>query len=181
MKCKLVQWWVSFHLDDSAKPPSWVERHQAHCPTCQAYQQTQASLSQGLRAQATLNREAAPPFLKTRVLAAIQAESSKPAVSTGFFARPRNLSIGAAMACAMAGGLLLLWQPQAPIEQASAPLPATAWLAQGTNQLAKLANIEAPLEKEMQLAVSDAKNAIWAVVDGVLPDKMIAAVRNSGQ
>ncbi len=181
MKCRLVQWWVSFHLDDAAAPPAWVKRHLAHCPECESYQQTQASLSQGLRAQATLNREAAPPFLKTRILAAVASEAAKASAPSGFFAQPRYLSMGAAMACALTAGVLLLWHPQAPVEQASAPLPATSWLAQGTNQLAKLANIEAPLEKEMQLAVSDAKNAIWAVVDGVLPEKMIAAVRNNGQ
>jgi predicted anti-sigma-YlaC factor YlaD len=181
MKCKLVQWWVSFHLDDSAAPPSWVERHLAQCPACRAYQQSQASLSQGLRAQAAQIRETAPPFLKTRVLAAVAAQSDKSSDPVRAFTRRRSLSIGAAIACALAGGLLLLWHPQAPVEQASNPLPATAWLAQGTNQLAKLANIEAPLQKEMQLAVSDAKNALWAVVDGVLPDKMIAAVRNNEQ
>jgi hypothetical protein len=168
MKCP-VQKWISFFLHDTPCGQGWVQRHLERCPACHDYLETQLKLAQALKSQATELRQSAPAFLKTRVMASLSTPQIPSGASSSRLILPRPVYLATGLLCVMTAAILL-WRHQ-PVTQAPADFHAMAkvWLERGTNELAMLTTIQLPLEKEMGYVLSDAKSALLAVADGVLP------------
>ena len=103
------------------------------------------------------------------------------AAARPFFSHPVHLTAATALFCAMSAAILL-WRHQA-VPPAPADLGAMArtWLERSTNPIAVLGTIELPLEKEMNYVLSDAKSALLAVADGVLPSGILGSARGPGE
>jgi len=173
MKCWFIQKTVSLFLDDNRHHGGWVQRHLDRCAACQQYVQTHIRLGQALRLQAADRRETASPFLKTRVLASVAAiESARPVHPGRSLPHRAGLWTAAtALASLLAAGLL--WWDRQPAASRSEPMLTTELLRQGTHQLAKLSTLELPLDKEVGYVINDAKTALLAVADSVLPASLL--------
>jgi hypothetical protein len=179
MKCWIVRYGLSFHLEDRREEPAWVESHLRHCQPCREYLQSQRQLGAHLRAQAASQRETAPAYFKARVLHAVSTQEHRSTRQLPGHSWSYYLSISTAAACVVVAGCLLLWQLPNRAQAPQLPPLNAAWLAQGTNRLVTIANLEAPLEREMQFVVDDAKTALYAVADGVLPAGIWSAARQT--
>jgi hypothetical protein len=176
MKCP-VQKWISFFLHDTPCGQGWVQRHLERCPACHDYLEAQLKLAQALKSQATELRQSAPAFLKIRVMASLPSPqfsterspihplASHPGFTTTSFAF--------VLACSLVTAILLWRDQPAPPAPADLHAMAKSWLERGTNEMAMLTTIQLPLEKEMGYVLSDAKSALLAVADGVLPSGVL--------
>lgn len=181
MKCWVTRNWVSFFLPERPRQPAWVQRHLQRCPACRNYLRTQLDLSKALRSQAADRRQAAPAFLKARVMASLPSRPIPAAAPRLFFSHPVHLTAATALFCAMSAAILLWRHQAAPPAPADLGAMARTWLERSTNPIAALGTIELPLEKEMNYVLSDAKSALLAVADGVLPSGILGPARGPGE
>ena len=76
IQCGRTRWWRLLHLDEGARHPQWLEEHLAGCAKCRERMQAHLDLGVGLsRSKARL---ATPPFLATRIIAAVAARPLVP-------------------------------------------------------------------------------------------------------
>lgn len=181
MKCWVTRNWISFFLHDGSCQQDWIQRHLDRCPVCRNYFRSQLDLSEALRSQATDLRQAAPAFLKARVMASLPSRQISAEASRPFLSHPVHLTAATALFCAMSAAILLWRHQPAPPVPADLRAMARTWIERSTNQMAALKTIEMPLEKEMSCVLSDAKSALLAVADGVLPAGVFDRPRGPGE
>jgi hypothetical protein len=174
--CWLYQKLISLRTDVGEALPPRVERHLRCCPACRQFQQTHAALGRQLRAQAGVQRQPAPPFLRARVLAAIERlELNR---------QPRRLlrpAWAGGLALAASAALLafmLLRQPPAPpgaSKPVSPPTPVLAAtlpqvpLPDGGRLMQMSELLDRSLEAELQSVINDATNVVSQLAQSFLP------------
>ena len=173
MKCWLVQKIISLYLNDTRGWHRWAQQHSERCPACRRYVQTQIRLAKALGSQAVEVHEPAPAFLKMRVMASIASVEKIPVTDNSrlWLGRFYYLASATAVLCLLAIGFLL-WHHQ-PVTPVSAAALNAQWYERSANQLALLSTFRLPLEKEVDCVISDAKSALLAVADSVLPSSLL--------
>lgn len=173
MKCWIVQHWVSLYLED--RRSGWAQRHLDRCPACREYLQRQLELGKFLRSQAAGQKECAPPFLKARVMTLVSSRDAVAEAPRRHLAWSYYLTTATAIFCILFPILALKWNAANRPQPATLQSVASTWLQKGTNELSALQSMELPLEKEMRFAIDDAKTALFAVADSVLPSGVLEA------
>lgn len=200
MMCQVYRMWINRALDDGRPLSARVERHLAGCEECRRWHERQSLVVQHLRTgrwmtgaigtatstvvgadQAT---EAVPPFLRSRILNEIKANSRRKAPVS--FAR--WAWVGAAVA---AVALVIIAGPSspkpvalvvAPNEPASAGAPnsatalieATSRFSDGGRLLQVATNLDQPLQEEMHLVLEDARAALRSLQSEFVPSTLLA-------
>jgi hypothetical protein len=174
--CWIYQKLILLRMDSAEVLPRRLERHVRSCPACRRFQQTHAALGRQLGAEASAEREPAPPFLRARVLAAIGRGERN--------AQPRRLlrpAWAGGFALAAVGVLLVLVlhrQPPAPSggpTLAAPPVPAVAAalpqvpLPDGGRLIQMSELLDRSLEAELQSVINDATNVVSLLAQSFLP------------
>ena len=161
IQCGRTRWWMLLHLDEGARHPEWLEKHLAGCAQCRERMQTHLDLGVGLsRSKARL---ATPPFLATRIIAAVAA---RPLVPPPWWGGSGRLAVPAALI--LVTGLIswMAWRPVGPTATSKAP---STELAEAVGEVLPMATarelvaiagrMDNPLEQELQNLLADAGNA----------------------
>jgi len=174
--CWLYQKLISLRMDAAVALPPRVERHVRCCPACRQFQQAHAALGRQLRAQADAQRQPAPPFLRARVLAAIERlESNR---QPRRLRRPAWAGGLALVASAALLAFVLLRRPPAPlgaVKPASPPTPALAAalpqvpLPDGGRLIQMGELLDRSLEAELRSVIDDATNVVAQLAQNFLP------------
>lgn len=174
--CWIYQRLISLRMD-SAKPlPRRLERHLRSCPACRCFRQTHAALGRQLRAEASAERQPAPPFMRARVLAALERRG--PGDQRQRLLRPAWAG-GLALA---AVGILLVFAlhrpPPTPSGRPSVAAPPVLALAaelpqvplpDGGRLIQMSELLDRSLEAELQSVINDATNVVLQLAQNFLP------------
>src|SRR6185436_11631447 len=170
--CKLSRWIVRCRLDDGRELPRWVRRHQERCAACRHQWALERDVVARLFRAAGARISEPPPFLQSRILANLDAV---PAPENSFAGWS---PAGALMVTLAATAIFLVtharhdWNSRPPraaagsenvaaVDQELLPAPQAIALVGE--------NIDAPLEQELKLVVSDAQTALTALSRNLLP------------
>jgi hypothetical protein len=171
---------------DRGELPASTRRHLDHCTACQSFHERHQRLEAALRRTPALGLLEPSPFLRGRIMAEI-SRTAPSAEATGSI-RPGRWAWGSAAAVfAVAVSLWLVWPPR-PDPVAALPVPATPpaalvgvpalvsspmqWLERVEIQTVSR-QLDEPLERELNLVVEDARNAVRVLAKNFVPDSLL--------
>jgi hypothetical protein len=164
-------------LDDGRALEAWMLAHAEQCPACRPHYQQAQAMIQGLTATAAGARRAAPPFLRARIMAELRGERRR-ASATGWSAlRAWQVAVVTLALAGLVLGLVLRRSRPGPGADNENPdwRDAVALLSQwaGGNDMVAWGNkVDEPLETELRLVVSDARNALGSLSRSFLPEEI---------
>lgn len=184
--CWFCQRIVSIRFEANSGLPEWARKHIRHCPACRETCQSAKALIQQLSSTAKDQKRVTSPFLHRRIMSAIRPLENMQADTQR--SRPRlGWAMATAMVCLAAASTLWLRVPFQPRQ--SAPKSAAASVGPALNmELPSVAQVDqwtktldAPLEQETRLVLSDATAAINTLARGFLPEDLLASSTEPAQ
>jgi hypothetical protein len=172
---------ISRSADENAPLPPAAQTHIAQCHHCRRIYATEHQIVRGLSAGAAAQKRRQPsPFLHAKIMARIA--SLQPGACRASKASHLRRPLALATACVVLAAILL-WparpgpkpsatqivqvQPPRTVRTAAPPAwPDPALLTQWA------ANLDKPLQAEMQAVFHDARGAVTALADNFLPEKL---------
>lgn len=176
MKCLPAKLRISLALDDGRPLDPGTERHLAQCPDCAARWNARRELVSELRrAPGPAPLVDPPPYLRARIMRAIQAES--PASRGWVPAWPeywRGAAAAVVVVLAIGAALLMTGKPDAapvtgnPVAAVTAPVKTT-----NNPLILAAAKLDQPLRREWDLIHSDALAVVNSLRADFLPGELL--------
>ena len=176
--CWLVRRIISQKVDANSDLPHLARQHLGHCPRCSRVYELDMGISRQLSGTAAGNRRAAPPFLHASIMSSLDrhraaAGNQRAGASLGWSGF--SLAAGVVIACAAfwlreshsgrpVRELSTINRPAVPALPLAVNWPDQAQVRQW------IGRIDGPLEKEMDLVVSDAKTAFNSLANSLSLD-----------
>jgi len=172
--CRIYQKIISTKAEADAGPPGWMQEHLRDCAVCREYYENSKRLVCQLLAGAVDQRQTPSRFLHPKIMNAVRSHGEmqlQPARGVLAWA------MVAGAACLIAAAAI--WWRQSPVADSSASVPArtepttnvylptVAQVDQWTKDL------DSPLERETQLVLSDANDALTSLARNFLPEDLL--------
>jgi hypothetical protein len=179
--CRIYQRIMSSCAEAEAGLPGWLQKHLHKCAACAGYYEATTRLVQQLSAASNQPRSPSP-FLHGKIMAAIRSRGE-------MRTQPENGVLAWAIisgATCLVAAVIIWWQqspPPAPVASASGPsVPALSVNLPSVAQVDQwMKNMDAPLEREAQLVLSDANAALASLARNLLPDDLLGSSAGNTQ
>ncbi|HIG26352.1 MAG TPA: hypothetical protein EYQ50_00570 [Verrucomicrobiales bacterium] len=179
--CAFIQWLSALDLNESSGLSTLVSKHREHCQDCRDQQQTMEGIEEAMIKEAGDSLHSTPPFLDGKIVSAIQRsrlESPASGLQT-FFNWKILMGTFGTVAVLLLSLSIWLNQPSTdfvnPENQVAVPsnlLPDSFINEIPLNQWSRTLDrsIESTLEKEKDLILEDARNALKHLAVNFLPE-----------
>ena len=179
--CAFFQWLSALDLNEFSGLSTLVSKHREHCPDCRDQQQTMESIEEAMIKEAGDSLPLPPPFLERKIVSTIQRSRSAPPESglQKFF--NWRILVGTFGTTAVLLLSLSIWlnQPSSDFDNPENRVAVTRNLLPNSfmneiplNQWSRTLDhsIESTLEKEKDLILEDARNALKHLAVNFLPE-----------
>ena len=163
--------------------PNWARNHLRDCAPCREYYEATTTLARQLSASAGQQRRSPSPFLHGKIMSTIRSQQnaeSQPASGRW------SLALGVGTVCLVVAACIVWLQSPASDQNVAKSISAPAEIrlnvnlpsAAQVNQWTK--NLDAPLEEEMNLVLSDANGALNTLARSFLPEDFLSSSKTTG-
>lgn len=174
---------MSIRMDANKELPQWVRHHLRECPACRETHKSLTGLARLLCSTSHEQRRSASLFLHGKIMAAVRSEGWPPPRPS----RRLEWALALGTACLVAAGGVWLRHPPLPAQNALNPPSAPADLAlnvklpSATQVDQWTTTLDAPLEQETKLVLSDTATAINSLARGFLPEDFLTSSSGSAR